>query len=104
MAIHVSKNRLGGVTYILTGKHKRLGKELKLKSDKKTIVLMRQEDIMARVIIEDEDGARSYDCKAFIFSAIVTGDGEDATWETDVVDNDQFDALLYYLEDEYYSE
>ena len=59
---------------------------------------------MTRVIIEDEDGSRAYDCKSFIFSAIVAGDSEDATWETDVVDNDQFDALLYYLEDEFYSE
>jgi len=41
MAIQVSKNRLGGITYILTGKHKKLGQELKLKADKKTIVLMR---------------------------------------------------------------
>lgn len=41
MAIHASKNSLGGVTYILTGKHKRLRQELKLKADKKTIVLMR---------------------------------------------------------------
>ena len=59
---------------------------------------------MARVIIEDEDGSRAYNCKAFIFSAIVNEENEDATWETDVVDNDQFDALLYYLEDEFYSE
>jgi hypothetical protein len=41
MAIHVEKNSRGGVTYILTGKHKKEAKELKLKSDKKTIVLMR---------------------------------------------------------------
>ena len=41
MAIHITQNRLGGTTYILTGKHKKLGSELKLKADKKTIVLMR---------------------------------------------------------------
>lgn len=59
---------------------------------------------MAKVIIEDEDGIRSYNCEAFIFSAIESNNPDGATWETDVVDNDQFDALLYYLEDEYYSE
>lgn len=41
MAVHICKNRLGGLTYILSGKDKRLGQELKLKADKKTIVLMR---------------------------------------------------------------
>lgn len=61
---------------------------------------------MTRVTIDDEDGVRVYECEAFIFSGIVkpiVGTEPDTTWETDVKDNDQFDALLYYLEDEFYS-
>ena len=41
MAIHILKNKLGGTTYILTGKDKTKRFELKLQADKKTIVLMR---------------------------------------------------------------
>lgn len=41
MAIHCIKNKLGGVTFIVSAKDKKLAKELKLKSDNKTIVLLR---------------------------------------------------------------
>lgn len=65
---------------------------------------------MARVIIEDEEETRLYDCESFIFSAkvknVLTGELEFAG-EFDVeedVGDIEFNELLYSIECDYYDD